>query len=303
MAHFTECEDFATPMLPAQHSHSTTQELLEMLEQELKYDTCDKCDGDHATSDCVHYPLPREEHADAHTNHGKQVPAPEDITLPLTMLIIPQPGDGSCLFHAMAYIINKHLAHDLQGEMLRQQVADHIERDMHAQLDGCTIAQWIEAMHEEDITPSNYVTLLRQGLHGGTLEMRVAAHMFGVQFMVFRKEPTRYSCIAVLDPGSMKIGHLWLHGEKQASHYDVLEESNDEVKGEQEDRELHTESEQEDLSQPTQSLWSADVDQVEETSFQLKKQPRSTDRHVESAWKHTQGGRLLFCANVGNMCT
>ena len=131
---------------------STLEDLLDIdaafaNEQHLQK-KCDKCDGDHATEVCPSYPLPRENHPDATTNQGKQVQDEIDITLPENTPIIHQTGDGSCLFHALAYHLRRKLNIETTGEELRQKAATFIEEHMDTLLKEKTIAQWIEDMHE-----------------------------------------------------------------------------------------------------------------------------------------------------------
>ena len=126
-----------TPLLRAA-SGSTVQDLLDIGETDNAGGrNCDKCDGNHKTEACPHYPMPRGSHEDAQRKWlDDDIP---DITLPLTMHVVPQEGDGNCLFHAMVYTISKHMPHTMDGEQLRQKVADFFEDNMQPSRMGNTL--------------------------------------------------------------------------------------------------------------------------------------------------------------------
>merc|ERR1712166_764738 len=70
---------------------------------------CDKCDGPHETDSCPNFRNPREKHKDAWTMLGKggglfKDNAKNAPILPSKQVrVVPQPGDGSCLFHSLSY--------------------------------------------------------------------------------------------------------------------------------------------------------------------------------------------------------
>ena len=69
-----------------------------------------------------------------------------NTTLPLTVQVIPQEGDGNCAFHAMACVINKYTGKQVQGTQLRIEVAEFIHQNKQCQFKGKTITEWIEEL-------------------------------------------------------------------------------------------------------------------------------------------------------------
>ena len=62
---------------------------------------CDRCDGPHPTASCPHFNGGRDDHDDAIAGLGKGggKEAPDVAPVILSARVVPQPGDGSCLFH------------------------------------------------------------------------------------------------------------------------------------------------------------------------------------------------------------
>ena len=185
--------------------------------------TCDRCDGQHHTDTCPNYPQPAEDHSDATMNKGRQPETVEDFTLPDTVRIVPQPGDGNCLFHAMAYTLRNSKAHDITGEQLRIEVADFIEQNPELVINHKSIQDRIAELNDTEIQKGSYVQHLRNDLYGGTLEMQVVAHKYFLQLMVFSKGPGQYRCIFSTEPSNECKGYLLYKGTGRLAHYDVLE--------------------------------------------------------------------------------
>ena len=160
---------------------------------------CGKCDGGHKTEECSNYPLPTENHPDAFINKGKQPKEISDVTLPGTTTVIRHKGDGSCLFHAIAHILQKTKLVKTTGEQLRMETASFIDCNEHLEMCGKSIRQWISDLRDCD-TSYTYAQQLRQGLWGGLLEIQVIAHIYEVQFMVFQRDSTIFKCIMTTEP-------------------------------------------------------------------------------------------------------
>lgn len=94
---------------------------------------CDRCDGKHATDLCPHFPKPRDtSHPDAlPSRHRKKLlhnnaftsSLPGEVYSSSDLLIVRQPGDGSCLFHSLAYGLNDNAS---SASSLRSLIADFI---------------------------------------------------------------------------------------------------------------------------------------------------------------------------------
>ena len=64
---------------------------------------CDRCDGDHETSECPYFQKERDDHPDALQRTPRCANMGLDGGNAFLQLadVVPQPGDGSCLFHAL----------------------------------------------------------------------------------------------------------------------------------------------------------------------------------------------------------
>jgi hypothetical protein len=152
-------------------------------------------------------------------NRGNHPTEEDDITLPETMKVVSHRGDGTCLFHAMSYLLHKLKGVEVTGDNLRLETADFIEQNKHVVLKNRNIGQWVSELQGEDVRFGGYANQLRKGMWGGTLEILVVDHVYGVHFMVFTKCVTGYKCIMDTETVSDNTGYLWLHD----NHYDSLE--------------------------------------------------------------------------------
>jgi len=65
---------------------------------------CDKCDGNHETERCPYYRKKRGTHPDEKKGKGKGLGAGSGGSFFIkSARVVRQPGDGSCLFHSLAY--------------------------------------------------------------------------------------------------------------------------------------------------------------------------------------------------------
>ena len=108
------------------------------------------------------------------------------------------PGDGTCLFHAIAFPFQNPL---LSGENLRDIVANVIERHPHALLHGVSIETWIQ--WESHCTAILYAKKLRNGMWGGALEMTILASLLDVDMFIYvldsESRTTKPICSRVTD--------------------------------------------------------------------------------------------------------
>ena len=90
------------------------------------------------------------------------------------------PGDGTCLFHAIAFSLKNS---KFCGGNLRDIVANVIERHPDALLHGVSIETWIQ--WESNCTTLVYAKKLRSGMWGGALEMTILASLLNVDMFVY----------------------------------------------------------------------------------------------------------------------
>jgi hypothetical protein len=101
---------------------------------------CDKCDGKHPTDSCPYFKKARENHADA-TSRGKGLGS---ATSPLpgatlkNAKVVRQPGDGSCLFHSMAYGLREGSANSLRAE-----ICQFIVSNPSMKISDTPISDWV----------------------------------------------------------------------------------------------------------------------------------------------------------------
>ena len=180
---------------------------------------CDKCDGPHASDDCPHFKKPRDDHKDAYENFqkgGSTQEASQPETLPKSSVrVLPQPGDGSCLFHS--------LSHGLEGRgasALRAEIADYIAEHPHQEVAGNPISDWVLWDSGED--PKAYALSMREGSRwGGAMEIALCAKLHNVSVEIFERRSDHFARIASFGDAAKAGPVRLLYGGRV--HYDALE--------------------------------------------------------------------------------
>ena len=90
------------------------------------------------------------------------------------------PGDGSCLFHSIAYPLKSP---KFTGIQLRDITSKIIEKHSDSLLHGISLKNWIE--WESGDFVHQYVRKLRNGMWGGALEMTILASLLNIHFFVY----------------------------------------------------------------------------------------------------------------------
>mgnify|MGYP001819767960 CR=1 FL=1 len=155
---------------------------------------CDKCDGRHATRACPFFKKEREKHPDAHKLLGKKhlVAASdvEEARMITRARVVRQPGDGSCLFHSVAY----GLQDGSNAGSLRKGACDFMARNPNTEIMDTPLGEWIN--YDSRCGVSEYVSSMRRGAWGGGLEMAVVALQKGVQIDVYEGRQGGFARIA-----------------------------------------------------------------------------------------------------------
>jgi hypothetical protein len=156
---------------------------------------CDKCDGKHPTDGCPHFRKGRENHPDAlrrsAASMGSSTGRPETLR---GCRIVPQPGDGSCLFHSISY----GLRDGSSASVLRRQIAAFIERNPMMEISDTPLRDWIR--WDSGANPSTYARRMATGGWGGGIEMAAASHLKQVNVHVYEQGRggfKRISCFEV----------------------------------------------------------------------------------------------------------
>ena len=178
---------------------------------------CEKCDGPHPTNVCPHFRQERDQHEDS---RARPPPEPQATYSPPAIVagrIVPQPGDGSCLFHSLAHCLGT------DAGSLRSEAASAIEANPTLEISGSPLSKWI--LWDSGLTPPQYVAKLRSpGFWGGALEIAVLAAMLDVLVYVYEPASGQFKRIASFgnaDESSFTaVAHIVYRGR---SHYDALQ--------------------------------------------------------------------------------
>ena len=136
--------------------------------------------------------------------------------------IIPQPGDGSCLFHALGYGLDGQVT----AQDLRHRLLDYLERHPFDTLAGDTLEEWVR--WDTGSTVAAYVARMRGGTAwGGGVEIAICTLLFpSAQINVYepvREFPSTRMFWMVAQFGSLDapqfVIHLLYRGR---AHYDSL---------------------------------------------------------------------------------
>ena len=181
---------------------------------------CDRCDGNHKTALCPHFKKGRDDHEDARVHlDQKGIEDPDAPPVIVRGRVIPQPGDGSCLFHSLGRALHT------DDKTLRAEVTRYIELNGESSIAGTALKKWVNWDSGTDARA--YASRMRQrGSWGGALEMAVVAQMKDVAIHVYEKQPRQagsFKRIATFgDAGRSdeSAAHV-LYGGRV--HYDALE--------------------------------------------------------------------------------
>jgi hypothetical protein len=178
---------------------------------------CDKCDGPHDTDLCPAYRRPRESHTDAWVNKGHRTPKDMgggggDFVLRHAH-IIPQPGDGSCLFHALGHGLGHTTA-----RALRRDIAAFIERHPDLSIADSPLSDWV--YWDSQCPVAVYARRMAVGGWGGGIEMAACARCYQVNVHVYERSRAGFKRISCFDvPEAQRTVHVLYAG---GVHFDAL---------------------------------------------------------------------------------
>lgn len=165
-----------------------------------------ECDGAHATDACPHFPKVRDEHRDAWDNHstvgggaptqakaGCKSAAPPEVLR--SARVVRQPGDGSCLYHSMAY----GLGQGYSAASLRQQLADTVEARPTKLLAGTPLRDWVQ--WDSGLSPTAYASKMRSaGQWGGAIELALMSELANACVYVYEPCVGGFQRISAFEP-------------------------------------------------------------------------------------------------------
>jgi len=178
---------------------------------------CDKCDGPHETDQCPHFRKIREKHKDAWSMLGKAgmlASRKEVIVKAANAKVVPQPGDGTCLFHSLSY----GLKDGSTGPSLRKEICEFIQANPDLEIGDNALKDWVK--YDGGGTVSNYIKRMKGSNWGGGIEMAAATRLRKVNVHVYEKCSGGYRRISAFElPGAVKTVSVVYGGR---AHYDAL---------------------------------------------------------------------------------
>ena len=181
---------------------------------------CDRCDGNHATHSCRFFDKERESHPDALI---RKCTKRDRGSAPRVSrgTVVPQPRDGSCLFHSLAYGLTRTHTIDVNANRLRFEIGLFIGKFPHFQVADSPISDWIEWSCKTD-AKTYAKSIAWTDRWGGGIELAVCSHLFNVNIHVYQREGTTFRCISSFGNAVSEntINVLYVG----RSHYDALTE-------------------------------------------------------------------------------
>jgi hypothetical protein len=189
---------------------------------------CDKCDGDHDSDRCPAYPREREVHADA---TRRRPPALGSESGPPFRLrharVVPQPGDGSCLFHALSYGLHTLDPHASGGSAtaLRRALASWVAEHGEERIADTPLRDWVRWDSSGDgrsESEREYARRMARSGWGGGIEMAACSRLLGVNVHVYERDGGAFLRISRFDAPrpTTRTLHILFQG---GNHYDALE--------------------------------------------------------------------------------
>ena len=106
--------------------------------------------------------------------------------------MVHQPGDGSCLFHSMAYGVGSGCS----ARALRNEIARFLVHNASTRVAGTAIADWIK--YDSRCSVREYAMRMnRGGTWGGGMEMLACSLLKGVSVHVYEHRGGAYKRISL----------------------------------------------------------------------------------------------------------
>ena len=114
----------------------------------------------------------------------KEEANPAEAAEPQVAELIRQPGDGSCLFHSLAYGLSGRSSNTKVSRKLRLDIANFIREHPEHKIAGVTIADWVHLDSELSVDAYSK-TMTKESSWGGALEIAVCGILKGVNIHVY----------------------------------------------------------------------------------------------------------------------
>jgi hypothetical protein len=143
---------------------------------------CHKCDRDHDTDRCPNFKKERESHPDAlPKGQKKEMGGSAGNFVLRNAKVVPQPGDGSCLFHSLAYGLGSGGA-----RTLRREIAAFIESNPSLKIADAPISDWVRWDSQQSV--GAYCSRMAHAGWGGGIEMAACALLKRVNVHVYERK-------------------------------------------------------------------------------------------------------------------
>jgi len=134
--------------------------------------------------------------------------------LPATRVkVVPQPGDGSCLFHSLSY----GLADRSSASSLRKEICGFIAKNPDIEIGDTSITEWVQ--YDSGGSVQSYAQKMSSGTWGGGIEMAAFTKMKHVNVHVYEKCREGYRRISAFDVGAPRTVSVLYQGRM---HYDAI---------------------------------------------------------------------------------
>lgn len=147
---------------------------------------CDRCDGRHLTADCPHFAKDRDDHPDAKRGSNPPRGAMGSVDGGNAYLqearVVPQPGDGSCLFHSLAYLLDSN---HIDASQLRSLLMDWLVEHEDTKIADTPVRDWVK--WDSGCSVSSYAKRMRHVGWGGGIEMAAFSHKFSIAVHVYEQ--------------------------------------------------------------------------------------------------------------------
>ncbi|KAJ8614055.1 hypothetical protein CTAYLR_005850 [Chrysophaeum taylorii] len=188
-----------------------------------KKKVCDRCDGPHDANACPHFSKERDDHPDADRALPPMAADGGNAYLPGDARVVPQPGDGSCLFHSLGYGHERLFGRPLAASALRGLLMDWLLEHQETKIADTPVKDWVK--WDSGCSVPAYAKRMRLFGWGGGIEMAAYAHKFGVDVHVYeRVSGTRhpYKRISRFEKTPLESRHSLTVLYRGGVHYDAI---------------------------------------------------------------------------------
>ena len=169
------------------------------------------------TEKCPHFKKDRGTHPDATRMLGKKGKVLGGNAPPLITTrgrVVPQPPDGSCLFHSLSYGLREGNASGLRRELM-----SFIRKHPDLEIAGDPLRDWIR--WDALVSVQKYADKMSRGGWGGGIEMAAFSELKGCNVEVYEQCSAGFKRISLFEKGgATRTVRVCYRG---GVHYDALE--------------------------------------------------------------------------------